>query len=99
MPDGDTGMLVSHASIGEPEVFEFLHHRPERVALMYHNISPAEAFALYETRYERLLEGGRRGLAALVRRAEIAFEASRFNAAEHETLGLRDVQVSLRGAV
>src|SRR4051812_25904794 len=55
MPDGDTGRLVYHASIGEPEVFEFLHHRPERLAIMYHNISPAVAFAPYDARYARLL--------------------------------------------
>src|SRR5205823_13423647 len=77
-----------------PEVFEFLHHRPERLVLMYHKVSPAEAFALYDTRYARLLEGGRRELAALVRRADIAFAASRFNASELEALGYRDVRVS-----
>src|SRR5439155_24293464 len=96
MPDGDTGMLVYHASIGEPEAFEFLHHRPERLALMYHNISPAEAFAPYDARYARLLEGGRRELAALVRRADIAFAASRFNAAGLEARGYEVVGGSPR---
>ena len=39
---------------------------------------PAAAFAPYDARYARLLEGGRRELAALVHRADIAFAASRF---------------------
>ena len=94
MPSSQAAALVYHASIGEPEVFEFLHHRPERLVLMYHNISPAEVFAPYDPRFARLLEGGRKELASLARRTDIAFAASRFNARELEALGYDDVRVA-----
>jgi glycosyltransferase involved in cell wall biosynthesis len=94
MPADTADVLVYHASIGEPEVFEFLHHRDERLALAYHNISPAGAFAPYDPKFARLLEGGRRELAALARRVTVAFADSRFNAAELHDLGYADVRVA-----
>lgn len=92
--DQSGDLLLYHASIGEPAVFEFLMGRPERLALVYHNISPAAAFAPYEPAFAELLESGRRELAALKDRATAAIAVSGFNARELQDLGYRNVRVA-----
>lgn len=87
-------LLLYHASIGDPEVFGFVAERPERLVLVYHNISPAEAFAPYEPGFAGLLQAGRRDLALLRDRVVLALCDSAFNAAELIGLGYRDVRVS-----
>lgn len=87
-------LLVVHASIGEPEVARFLAGRPERLVLVYHNISPAEAFRPYDDAFARLLEDGRSELRDLRPRVALALADSAYNAADLEGLGYTDVQVS-----
>jgi glycosyltransferase involved in cell wall biosynthesis len=87
-------VLLYHASIGDPEVFGFVVDRPERLVLVYHNISPAEAFAPYEPGFAGLLEAGRRDLAQLRDRVTLALADSQFNADELLALGYDDVRVS-----
>jgi glycosyltransferase involved in cell wall biosynthesis len=87
-------LLLYHASIGDPEVHGFVVDRPERLVLMYHNISPAAAFAPYEPGFAGLLEAGRRDLALLKDRVTMALCDSAFNAAELVDLGYPDVRVS-----
>jgi glycosyltransferase involved in cell wall biosynthesis len=79
-PEGD--VLILHASIGEPEVFRFLRHRPERLVVVYHNVSPAESFLPYDPAFAGLLEEARRELAVLAQRAVMALAVSEFNAAD-----------------
>jgi glycosyltransferase involved in cell wall biosynthesis len=87
-------VLIYHASIGDPLIRTFIADRPERLVLMYHNISPAEAFAPYEPAFAGLLEAGRDDLAKLRDRVTLALAASEFNAAELVALGYADVRVS-----
>ena len=87
-------LLILHASIGEPELFRFLRHRPERLVVVYHNISPAESFLPYDPSFAGLLEEGRRELGVLADRAVLALAVSEFNAAELRALGYADVRVS-----
>jgi len=87
-------LLVYHASIGSPEVFDHLMERPERIVLVYHNISPPAAFAPYEPAFAGLLEAGRRELAQLRDRTALAIGVSAFNASELIALGYDDVRVS-----
>ena len=87
-------VLVVHASIGEPAVADFLAGRPERLVLVYHNISPAAPFRPYDPAFADLLDGGRRELAALRPRVALALADSAFNAADLESLGYEDVRVS-----
>lgn len=87
-------VLVVHASIGEPAVAEFLADRPERLVVVYHNISPAAAFAPYDPDFAALLDAGRRELAALRPRVAMALADSAFNAADLESMGYADVRVS-----
>jgi L-malate glycosyltransferase len=87
-------VLIYHASIGEPEVHGFVTERPERLILVYHNISPAQAFAPYDPGFSGLLHAGRRDLALLRDRVSLALADSQFNAAELTALGYEDVRVS-----
>jgi len=87
-------LLLYHASIGDPEVHGFVIDRPERLVLIYHNISPAEAFAPYEPGFAGLLEAGRRDLAVLRDRVVLALCDSAFNASELIALGYANVRVS-----
>ena len=93
-PAAGDDLLIVHASIGEPAVAQFLAERPERIVLVYHNISPAGPFRPYDLAFARLLEGGRRELAALCPRVTLALADSSFNAADLEALGYEDVRVS-----
>jgi L-malate glycosyltransferase len=86
-------VLVVHLSIGDPMVSSFLEQCDERLVLVYHNVTPPEYFAPYDPAFARLLEDGRRQVARLAARAEVAIGVSRYNAAELEALGYRDVRV------
>ncbi|MHB8464860.1 MAG: glycosyltransferase [Acidimicrobiales bacterium] len=91
-PEDD--MILYHASIGDPEVHGFVVARPERLVLVYHNMSPAAAFAPYEPGFAGLLEAGRRDLGRLQDRVTMALCDSAFNASELVSLGYRDVRVT-----
>ncbi|MGH9156663.1 MAG: glycosyltransferase family 4 protein [Acidimicrobiales bacterium] len=87
-------LLVFHASIGEPEVLSFIHERPERLVLVYHNISPASAFQPYDPAFAGLLDSGRRELEQLRDRAAMALGVSAYNAAELVAIGFRNVRLA-----
>ena len=85
-------VLIYHASIGEPDVFDFLLARRERLVLVYHNISPSSAFRPYDETFADLLDDGRRELVALRDRTVLALADSMFNAQELSALGYVDVR-------
>jgi glycosyltransferase involved in cell wall biosynthesis len=87
-------LLLFHMSIGEPKVFSFIRERPERLVLIYHNISPAAPFMPYDPAFAGLLEEGRRELAALRDQTVLALADSQYNADELIALGYRDVRVA-----
>lgn len=87
-------VLLFHASIGEPHVFSFINERPERIVLVYHNISPSKPFLPYDPAFAGLLEAGRQELVALRDRVILALADSQYNAEELLALGYRDVRVS-----
>ena len=86
-------VIIFHGSIGAPEVFSFLLGRPERLVLVYHNISPAEAYLAYDPAFAGLLESGRRDIARMAGRVGMALTPSHFNANELISMGYRDVRV------
>lgn len=90
---GLADLVVVHVSIGEPVLTEFLADRAEPLAVVYHNMSPAEAFEPWEPRFARLLDEGRRELADLARRACVAVGVSSYNAAELQAAGFDPVHV------
>lgn len=93
-PCPDADVLVYHASIGQQEVGDFLHRRPERLVLVYHNISPASAFEPYDPDFARLLTLGREEVAGLRHRTVRAIADSAYNAAELAGMGYDDIRVS-----
>jgi glycosyltransferase involved in cell wall biosynthesis len=91
--DGSSGLLVYHASIGEPAVSAFLQSRTEPIVLVYHNITPAKYFEDLDPTFAELLVLGRIELEQLRSRVVMTIAASRYNAAELEAIGYRDVRV------
>jgi glycosyltransferase involved in cell wall biosynthesis len=90
---GSRGLLVYHASIGEPTVSAFLLSRSEPIVLVYHNITPAKYFEGIDDTFAELLVLGRMELESIRHRVVLAVAASRFNAAELEAIGYEDVRV------
>ena len=91
--DGSRGLLVYHASIGEPTVSAFLLSRPEPIVLVYHNITPSHYFEGIDDTFAELLVLGRMELESIRHRVTLAIADSQFNAAELEAIGYRDVRV------
>ena len=90
---GSQGVLVYHASIGEPMVAAFLRSRHEPIALVYHNITPAKYFEELDETFAELLVLGREELESIRPQVARAITDSHFNAAELEAIGYRDVRV------
>lgn len=86
-------VIIFHASIGEPDVTDFVRNRPERLIVMYHNISPPDRFLPFDPRKGGLLAAGRIELASLNERASAALTFSEYNAKELIEMGFRDVRV------
>ena len=86
-------IVIYHASIGEPEVTAFVASRPERLVVMYHNISPPERFLPFDPRKAGLLAAGRIELELLSDKAQLALTVSEYNARELLSFGFRNVHV------
>lgn len=87
-------VIVYHASIGDDRFTDFLAHRPERVIVVYHNITPARFFREFDSEFATLLETGRRSLPGLLDRCDAVIAHSEFSAQEIRSLGRNDVIVS-----
>jgi glycosyltransferase involved in cell wall biosynthesis len=87
------GVLLYHASIGEPAVTAFLHSRREPLVLVYHNITPSHYFEPWDVAFAELLALGRREVHGLSERTSMAIAASAYNAVELEGMGYRDIRV------
>jgi glycosyltransferase involved in cell wall biosynthesis len=87
------GVLLYHASIGDPVVSAFLHSRREPLVLVYHNITPARYFEPWDPVLAELLVLGRQELHALRDRVHVTIADSEYNAAELREIGYRDIRV------
>lgn len=92
-PRHSRNLLIFHASIGQPEVREFLTTRTEPLVLVYHNVTPDEYFEPYDPAFADLLALGRREVERLRPRVVCAIAASEYNAIELERMGYRNVRV------
>lgn len=93
VPRSGRDLLVVHASIGDPQTFEFLMRRPEPIVVVYHNVSPNEPYQRFAPDFAGLLASGRAEIRALQPRAVGAVADSAYNARELAEMGYRDVRV------
>jgi glycosyltransferase involved in cell wall biosynthesis len=85
-------LLVYQLSTASP-LAEFLLGRPERVALDYHNITPAHFYEGWEDHTTAKVTLARDQVAALAPAAVLGIADSAFNAAELRALGCPDTEV------
>ncbi len=85
-------VLILHFSIGAG-VSSFAYHLPDRIMLIYHNITPARWFAPYQPKLARLCYQGRRELAAFTERTDLALGVSEFNRQELDAMGFHPTGV------
>jgi glycosyltransferase involved in cell wall biosynthesis len=86
-------VIVYHASFGDPDVTRFLLSRPERLVLVYHNITPFEFLLPVAPETAARLSWGRQELELLRNRVDLAVAVSSYNASDLATLGYDDVKV------
>jgi len=85
-------VLLLHLSIGS-QVNDLFFSLPCRKAVLYHNVTPSEYFALINSETAACLALGRRQMARLAGAAQVNLADSRFNARELESLGYRNVRI------
>ena len=91
-PVDPKGWLLYQASTGSP-IADWLADRPERVLMNWHNITPASFFAPWEPHVGVELAAGRRQIADLAARTELAVCDSAYNEEELVALGYRRTTV------
>jgi len=84
--------LLYQASTGSP-IVDWLQGRPERLLMNWHNITPASFFAPWEPHVGVELAAGRRQIAELAARTELAVCDSAYNEEELVALGYRRTTV------
>lgn len=98
LPSGSsTDVLIYHASFGIPDLTRILTQRPERLVLVYHNITPSKFFTESDPLFASQLEWGRTELEILRDRFSLVIADSPYNAHELELLGYQNVHVSPMG--
>jgi len=85
-------LLLHHFSIGS-RASRVAFALPDRMALIYHNITPPEYFVGVHDLLVELCFKGRRELSAYVSRCELALGDSEFNRRELEAIGFRHTGV------
>jgi glycosyltransferase involved in cell wall biosynthesis len=86
-------IIIYHASFGDPRLARFLLSRPERLVLVYHNITPADFLLSVAPDTAAQLLWGRHELTLLQPRVELAVAVSSYNGADLAGLGYGDVKV------
>lgn len=79
-------LLIHHFSIGS-KASRIAYALPERMLLVYHNITPPEYFYFVHPLLVQLCYNGRRELGAYTSRCELAVGDSEFNRRELEAIG------------
>ena len=83
---GVDNLLLHHFSIGS-KASRIAYALPDRMALIYHNITPPEYFVGIHRKLARQCFHGRRELLAYVDRCDLAMGDSEFNREDLESLG------------
>lgn len=100
LPDGTSeDVLVYHSSFGIPKVTELLLHRPEKLVVVYHNITPSELYEEIDPVFAEGLKWGREELQLLKKRVERVFAVSNYNANDLSKYGYEQITVIPAGLV
>lgn len=89
---GPDSVALYHFSIGSA-AGRLIHHAPDRLVVIFHNITPADFFLGFHPHLVGLCYHGRRELQAFVERTELALGDSEFNRRELEAAGFRKTGV------
>jgi glycosyltransferase involved in cell wall biosynthesis len=89
---GSETVCLFHFSIGSA-AGPLIHGLPDRLVIVYHNITPPEFFLGFHRHLAGLCYHGRRELAAFAARAELALGDSEFNRSELAAAGYRSTGV------
>lgn len=81
-PGSADDLMLYHLSIGHPHLADLMQHRPERLVVHYHNITPARLFDEIDPGFAALLRCGRTEMARLAGRSVAVVADSQFNAIE-----------------
>jgi glycosyltransferase involved in cell wall biosynthesis len=85
-------LCLFHFSIGSA-AGRLIHGAPDRLVVIYHNITPAHFFLGFHPHLAGLCHHGRRELAAFAERAELGLGDSELNRGELEAAGFRTTAV------
>jgi glycosyltransferase involved in cell wall biosynthesis len=85
-------VCIFHFSIGSASG-RLIHHAPDRLVVVYHNITPAHFFLGFHPHLAGLCHHGRRELRAFATRSELGLGDSEFNRRELEQAGFASTGV------
>lgn len=94
MPIGSSeDVLVYHSSFGIKEVTEELLKRPERLVIVYHNITPTEHYEDSDPVFAAQLAWGRKELEMIREKVVLSFAVSQYNADNLASYGYSNINV------
>ena len=94
IPDSENiDLLLYHSSIGWQEMTDFLVARTEKIAVSYHNITPAHFYEKYQPGFARDLRLGRTELELIREKVVLTVADSSFNAEDIKQHGYHDAIV------
>jgi glycosyltransferase involved in cell wall biosynthesis len=98
IPDSEKiDLLLYHSSIGWQEMTDFLLSRTEKIAVSYHNITPAHFYEKYQPEFAHDLQLGRTELELIREKVVLTVADSSFNAEDIKQHGYRDAIVEPAG--
>lgn len=89
---GPETVCLFHFAAGSP-AGRLIYGVPDRLVVIYHNLTPARFFVGFSGELVRLCHQGRRELAAFAARTELGLGVSEFNRRELEAAGFRRTDV------
>jgi glycosyltransferase involved in cell wall biosynthesis len=89
----DIDLLLYHSSIGWQEMTDFLLSRTEKIAISYHNITPAHFYEKYQPEFAHDLQLGRTELELIREKVVLTVADSSFNAEDIKQHGYHDAIV------
>jgi glycosyltransferase involved in cell wall biosynthesis len=98
IPDSEKiDLLLYHSSIGWQEMTDFLLSRTEKIAVSYHNITPAHFYEKYQPEFAHDLQLGRTELELIREKVVLTVADSSFNAEDIKQHGYHDAIVEPAG--